>query len=521
MARRSPEARGLLELVAVAPTKIAWWVIEAVDAGRGVGLEECLATGMLTQEGSTVGFRHELARQAVESSLSPSRRKRLHAQLLRVLIEGGIERTPLAQLVHHAVEAEDGALVLEFAPAAARQASAQWAHREAVAQYGTALRFAGALGAHARAELLEGLAIESCLADLMTEAAKAGEDALAIWRAEGDALRVGRTLRWLSRVYWYLGRKRDVDRYIGSAVELLESLPVGRELAMALSYRAMFSMLAEETTDARLWGNRALELAERLDDAEVRVHALNTLGMCSLFEGDAQGEELLAQSLGLALEHELEEHVARAYSNLAMYWLRFRAYAKAHRYADEGISYCVDRDLGLYGLQMISWRALAEVEQGQWMTASDDANTVLSAHLITPVNKIQALVALSLVRMRRGDPGGAALLDEARELALPTGELQRIVPVMAARAEAAWLRGDLAACAAEAQVGLKFASERRNPWALGQLTCWLWRSGALVESPGEAARPFALADGWRLARSSGEMGRNRLPLRAGAGADRG
>ena len=59
--------------------------------------------------------------------------------------------------------------------------------------------------------------------------------------------------------------------------------------------------------------------------------------------------------------------------------------------------------------------------------------------------RIAALVVLGLLRARRGDPEVWEPLDEALALAAPTGELQRIGPVAAARAEAAWLRATIEA----------------------------------------------------------------------------
>ena len=53
--------------------------------------------------------------------------------------------------------------------------------------------------------------------------------------------------------------------------------------------------------------------------------------------------------------------------------------------------------------------------------------------------RITALTVLGLVRARRGDPGHRVLLDEAWDLAQPTGEIDRFGLVAAARAEAAWL----------------------------------------------------------------------------------
>jgi DNA-binding CsgD family transcriptional regulator len=72
---------------------------------------------------------------------------------------------------------------------------------------------------------------------------------------------------------------------------------------------------------------------------------------------------------------------------------------------------------------------------------------------------------------------------------------------MAARAEAAWLRADLAQCAAEARVGFDLACSHANPWLLGQFPFWLWRAGAITQSLSGAAAPFALqiAGDWRAA----------------------
>jgi DNA-binding CsgD family transcriptional regulator/tetratricopeptide (TPR) repeat protein len=492
IARLSHEAQCFLDLASVVPTKIEWRTIEAMSTVNQVWLDECLAAGMLHLENGTVGFRHELARQAVEGTLSPSRKRTLNASVLRALLESGDERVLLARLVHHAAQAEDGALVLKFAPAAAEQALAQGAHREAAAHYATALRFADTHDANQRAELLEALAHEYLLIGRMPDAIQAGEDALAIWRRLDIPLRVGRTLRWFSRVYWWLGQGAEAIRCAEAAVELLQTLPPDRELAWAYSYRAMFAMLAEETDGARLWSNRAIAISEQLGVDEVLIHTYNTLGMARLTAGDKQGMSQMELGLRLALEHNLEEHVGRVYANLSLYFVRFHHYADANRSITTGIAYCLDHDLELYMPQLLASRALAALDQGDWVAASDDAERVIGADRASPVFSILARTVLSWIRMRRGDPGVAPLLDEARDLALSTGELQRIAPVMAARAEAAWLRGDFARCAAEARVGFEVARSHANPWALGQMAIWLWRAGALTEAPSSVATPYAL-----------------------------
>jgi DNA-binding CsgD family transcriptional regulator/tetratricopeptide (TPR) repeat protein len=506
VARRSSDAQRLLELMSIVPNRIEWWLAEAVGVVESVALEECLGAGILHFDGKAVGFRHELARQAVERALSPARRRALHTRVVRRLLEHGVEQATLARLAHHAAQAEDSALTLRFAPAAAKQASDRGAHREAMEQYRTALRFADSLELDKRADLLEALAHECLLTGQWPDAINAGEDALAIWRALDIPQRIGHNLRWLSRVYWYAGQRAETDRYMDMAVRLLETLPPDNELAWAYSYRGMFAMLAEDAADAQVWAGRALELAEQLCDDEIVIHALNTRGIARLQTGDQGGQDEVGQSLRMALERGLEEHAGRAYSNLSSYFVRFRDHASAYDCTAEGIAYCADRDLDLYTYQMMSWRALAALEEGKWESASEDAMTVVGAHRVPPINRIQALVTLGCIRVRRGDPDADALLDEARDLALTTGELQRIAPVMAARAEAAWLRADLDRCAAEARVGFDLACGHINPWALGQLSFWLWRAGALTQPLAGAATPYKLqmAGDWRSAADAWE-----------------
>lgn len=95
---------------------------------------------------------------------------------------------------------------------------------------------------------------------------------------------------------------------------------------------------------------------------------------------------------------------------------------------------------------------------------------------------LRALLALDRVRLRRGDPGVAEVLDEAQAMAAPSGTLQRLGPSCAARAEAAFARGDLAAVRAEVAAASPLAQAKRYPWFSGDLVYWQWRAGVAAES---------------------------------------
>jgi len=494
IARLSPAARTLLELASVVPTRTERWLLEAVLGSAASALEECLISDMLSLEHTSVAFRHALARQAVESSLSSLRHQTLHAQVLQALLGHTEDASQAARLVHHALGANDG-------PLAAQQAAAQGAHREAAAHYATALRVADQFPLERQAELLEGRAYECYLTSQMEEAVQARQSALQIWRELGRSDQVGQTLRWLSRLSWFLGQSREAEQYAAEAVQLLEALPPDARLAMAYSNRAQLAMLADNTAEAVRWGERAIALAESLGDAETLVHALNNVGTAQLSAQDEQGRAHLERSLQLALERGWEEHVARAYTNLACCAVETRNYPLAERLLQEGLAYCAEHDLDSWETYLGAWQARARFEQGSWDDAASEATRVLEHSCPSAAARIPALVVLGWIRVRRGDPGSAALLDEARTLALATGELQRIAPVAAARAEAAWLRGNQEQCLAEARRGYDLALMHRDPWKLGELSLWMWRAGGLPGAAGPIVEPFArqIAGDWRRA----------------------
>jgi DNA-binding CsgD family transcriptional regulator/ribosomal protein S18 acetylase RimI-like enzyme len=488
-ARLSPEGAALLEAVAVVPPQAEPWLLEALAGDAADRLGECLASGMLVVESAGVAFRHELARLAVEASVPPHRKLGLHRAALAALAEPPAGAPDLARLAHHAEAAGDVDAVLRFAPAAAARAASLGAYREAAAQYARALRFGDRLPLARRAELLERRSYACYLADQNDAAVEAVEDALACRRQLGQRLEEGDSLRWLSQTLWCPGRTVEAERAAREAVTLLEALPPGRELAMAYANLAQTCSAAARSEEAVGWAGRALELAERLDDTEIAVHALATIGTC---EFGAEGRKKLEQSLQLAQRAALAEQVGRAYILLIGTAVGARRHGLATRYLQAGIDYCSDHGLERDRLYLLAYRARLELDQGRWQQATDSAAAVLGIPRTSITPRIFALVVLGLVRARRGDPGQWAPLEEAWALAEPTGELPRLAPVAAARAEAAWLEGDRDAVAEATEGVLPLALERNWRSLAGELAVWRRRAGLGGEVPAEVAEPYAL-----------------------------
>jgi DNA-binding CsgD family transcriptional regulator len=436
-------------------------------------------------DGHAIAFRHELARLAVEAEIPPRRRAALHRNVLERLEALGADP---ARLAHHAEAAGDGPAVLRHATAAGERAERLGAHRQSAEQYARALRWAGDEPDTERAALLEKLGYECYLTDQIEEAIAAREESLELRRALGDAVREGDALRWLSRLHWFGGHNTESEVFAAAAIEQLETLPPGPELAMAYSNRAQLAMLSADLPAAQEWGARAIELGERLGELETVVHALNNVGTAELRDGMPEGREKLHRSLAMALEAGLEEHVARAYCNLSAMAVQRRERAEF----EEGLVYCARHDLDSWRAYIFAWRAIAELNAGDYAAATDTADRVLTHHSTAQITRIPALVALGLVRARRGDPGAMEPLDGALALARPTGELQRLGQVAAARAEAAWLASDPERMRAETEVAWELAVGRRERWLTGDLAVWRQRAGLVVDAPDWVAQPYAL-----------------------------
>src|SRR6266508_4389882 len=499
-ARVSPAARTLLDAVAVVPPHAELWLLESLADDAVDRLEECLSSGVLASVSGGVAFRHELARLTFEESLPPNRRLELHRKALRALADPPGGAPDLARLAHHAEAAGDANAVLEFASAAGARAASLGSAREAAAQYARALRFADALGLEARGELLDRRAYACYVIGEFDEAIDAQQWAVDCHRQLGDQRREGDSLRSLSRLLRYVGRTEEAMEVARKALAVLERLPPGHELAMAYCNLSHLYMHLENTDETIAWGTRALDLAENLDDAEALVYALTNIGNVEFLSGERNVDKL-ERSLELGIQAGLDEHVGRAFVSLTWWSLRGRSYAAADRYFTSGLEFCTERGLDLWRFYLLAHRARSLLDRGHWDDAVASAAPVLRDPRSSPVTRVAALSVLGLVRARRGDPDVWSPLEEAWELAKPTGELQRIEPVAAARAEAAWLAGRTEAVADATESALELAIRRRAWWIVGELAFWRMRAGIHDEIAPIATEPWAahIAGDWRRA----------------------
>ncbi|GGM96753.1 DNA-binding CsgD family transcriptional regulator [Actinoplanes campanulatus] len=490
--------RDALALLAVVPSAVESWLVDAIVPGGLEALAPAEQRGMLTVTPSRVAFRHELMRRAVAASLPASRRIAANRAVLAALLERG--DADLSRLVHHAAEAGDADRIVRYAPAAAAEATAAGSHREAAAHYRLVLEHRAAFPPEERAGLLEAYAEECYTLGLAEPAVTAQREAVALRRGLTGPAALGLALRRLSRVHWYAGDRPGAETAATEAVEVLERAGDDAALAFGLSNQSQLHALGGQTGPAVVAGERAIALARATGAAGVLSHALNNVGYALWDRGDPRGHRLLTESLAVALTAGEDDHACRAYANLAWHLIDDLRLREACELLDEGMAFAERHEVLGFLRYLHVTLSTALFRLSEWDEADRHARWADGA---PAVMRSPALVVRGLVRLRRGRAGGEAPIEEAWEVARGIGEAQRVGPAGAAMAEAAWLRGDPAAADRLTPVFQRVLAAEGGR-RLGAFGYWLHRLGAEVTvphpyaplvdgSPHEAARRWAEA----------------------------
>jgi DNA-binding CsgD family transcriptional regulator len=498
IARLSRDAQQVVRATAVLGARVEPNLVRAVTEGATAssGIRECLERQMLQDHDGFLAFRHELARQAVLDALPPVERVRLNQRALLAL-RSGIAPADAVRLAQHAIEAGDAREIVDLAPQAAEQAGGLGAHSEAADYLAVALALPGLVDDRRRAEMLERYAYECSMCDRIAAARAAQEASLAIHRERGDRLREGDSLRALATYMW-LGGEGDAARATAnSAVAILETIePQGRELADAYAKSAqLLTNAAQDDATARQWASRAMQLAERVGAEDIAVHALTTLALAEIYDETkpalSVGWAHLEEALRRARAGGFSESVLRCLINLVESARELHMYELAATYVQEALAFLQDREFDLYRNLLLSRVAQLELTLGRWDAAEREATALLASPTHSNQVRVRALDVIGRLRARRGVPGAWEALDEAMSI-VGRGEIQDIAPLHAARAEAAWLEGDLVRTGNEAMTAIDLVAPVASPPWYGELIFWAWRAGRLDRVPGDAGERFAL-----------------------------
>ncbi len=347
-------------------------------------------------------FRHALFQQYLYEQLSQGERRLYHRQVAEALVALYADNLSeiVPQLAHHYRLAGDDAQAATYLVQAGDQARRLGAIVEAIRDYRAALARWPTTDHVGQVKIQCNLGECLLITGQTTTALAILEEAYQLSGTLGNTVEAGTIQRIMGRAYWEQGQREISLQHYHQALTLLEQRPETIELAMVLSSISQMHMLASESQQAVLWGERALAIAERLQAETVAIHALNNIGTALTLNEAAdveRGLKLLQDSLDRALALNLPHDTCRAYVNLAE-GLMWRG-----RYSD---SYALFKRLLDYAKQMntamFEGVALARLTKldwvvGQWDRALERRQQILAwreAFLPDTVPKVWASTLL-------------------------------------------------------------------------------------------------------------------------------
>ena len=437
------DTKTLWEMLSIFPAGFELKYLEQIQPRYREAVKYCFGSGILIVRDGLIFFKHQLYSQTIEASLSPLLRITLNKQILSMFLEAFEQNHEIERIVHHAKNAGADELIARYAPIAAQKSASAGAHADAARLYCLAIECEKYISKEKIAEYYESYAYECYLIHLHKEAITYAERALEFWQEQQNTEKVGESLRFLSRLWWYEGNRTQAEKLGVKAVNELENAPDSRAKAMAYSNMASLKMLADKTEECLAWGQKAGELAREIGDQETLAHALNSIGSALMTDHKSvsEGMSYLQESLQIAQKYAFHEHVARAYTAIGSNAVSMKLYNVAREYLDLGIAYCQERDMDSLRLYMVGYKARLGLETGAWYEAFNLAHGILQTEDLLPVIKTGALITIGLLKLRRGEEGALSMLTEAREIAFDTMELHRIVPALSALLEYEWLMG--------------------------------------------------------------------------------
>jgi DNA-binding SARP family transcriptional activator/tetratricopeptide (TPR) repeat protein len=509
LAGLSPDAQDVVSRLAVIPTRAERALAEQVSGGRVPALLEAERAGVLAGDPVHVWFRHEIARAAVHSTLTPGELVTAHREVLAALLDQA--GPDPARVVHHARAAGRTDVLLAHGPAAAVEAARAGAHRQAAETLRFVLEAGEPLDERLRARLLKDRAYSLYYLNRFEESFTTATEAVRQAEPAGDPPALADALSVLSKAAFWARGPLAARAASHRAVELLE--PTGddvrlalaiADLARAYSNLATPGIVGEPGATATGYGLRALALADRLDRDDLRCQALFYVGSSRLGDGDEQGAADLDRAIALASPDPRLELKVRACVNASAGAYRAGRFADAERYVTLGLRLAERGEFfgGEYRLRLT--RAAVRASSGAWERAIADLRDLLGIPGDPALMGHLARTLLARLLARRGDPDAAQVLAGAS-----VGPAHEDVfvggPLAAAAVELAWLQGNTAAMPGLAADALRCAVEVGHRGTGSELCRYLQRAGCPADppeqpigpwAPGLAGRPLESAAAW-------------------------
>jgi len=485
----------VLQLVASAPDRLDDRLLPALGVDLPT-LRRLDDTALLSRDAGGIVFRHELARQAVESTIPPGGGPRLHARLLDALVD--LDTVDPAVLTHHAVGARDNARASRFARAAADEAIRSGAHSEAAAFFEIALEHLDSASARERAALLLSLSFEQYMTSRLTDAIANVTATFPLWEEVGDHEGLAAAHDAVAIYEYYNARRRQAEQHADQATRIAADAGATLPLANARATRAFLAYLRSEAGLVREVLDDPHMVTERATAPAlgVRTALLDSLTLLVTGDDDARAQALV--SIERARTAGYDELASTGYSQISSLDVEQGRFRAAERVLEESLPFTHDRDIPICRHFQTAVRSRLNLAQGHWSAALEDAGAVLE-HEGMPVATLWPHLVSILVPLRRGENVTAARLDEAWGLAEQIDEPMRRLAVLAALAEWCWMTGVEDSRVTRAAKDL--ADGPTTSWGAGGFLLWLRRLGLDLPEV-TVAEPFRLALDGRAAEAA-------------------
>jgi class 3 adenylate cyclase/tetratricopeptide (TPR) repeat protein len=272
-----------------------------------------------------------------------------------------------------------------------------------------------------RAFLLERWAQAAQQQGRLEEARSALEEAIALYREQGENVAAGRALSGLVAVLWALGDPRRKEA-IAEALALLEAQPPGPELVAAYAELAGVRLQNAAYTEVIEAWERSSRLASGLGLPE-SARGLGFAAAARASLGDRRGLEDMRRALELSIERGKGREAAVIYGGISDACSQFEGPQSALAACREGVEFCERRGIGELALSIASFALGYLADSGSCDEALAEAASL--AERAEATGNIPAHITARSVELRllahRGEKAQPAPAERLAERASSTG----------------------------------------------------------------------------------------------------
>jgi DNA-binding CsgD family transcriptional regulator/tetratricopeptide (TPR) repeat protein len=484
----SPEAQELLRLLSVIPERIPRLDILELAAEMDGALAEAERRGLLDDEGGFVAFRHDLIRQAVESTMTTAETVARNLTVLEALPPD----TDPARLVHHAEQANDVLLLVDLAPRAAAAAFAVGSYREARDHFRHLSHYLDRIDSDLKGPILDQWAEAERFTGNYDEAIRLNEMAITHARDLHDRSSESKALTFAALYRHRTGQGSAAKQYAREAVDVLGPEPDDQDLARALEISGYLAMMDYDSAATLLLVEETLEVAGPNIDERILIRSLIHRGIAMNHTNYPEGLASLNEARTRAEAAGYLSEMIRAIANAANCALEARDMATAMDYmqmARTPPGYDDEAEGNPYIAALHS--SVLELK-GDWSAAEHLASESRDSGDQLFSSKLIATTVLGAIDGRRGRSNARASVHDAWERAVAAGAKDLLTSAGAVLAEYGWISGDADIPISEIKEAMAAGIDVGLSWNSGNIALWLWKLGKITDAPDGIAEPYRL-----------------------------